>query len=224
MLPRVIMHNAVSVDGRVDWISPDLGQFYGLASTWREDVTLAGSETILTAEAMDGVSPEEVEASELQPSNPDDSRPLLAIVDSRGRLRNWLWWRKQPYWRDVVALCSHSTPSAYLDYLRERQVNYIVAGDDHVDLRVVLEEFNARYGAKVVRVDSGGTLNGALLRAGLVDEVSLMIDPSLVGGTTARSIFRAPDLTSPEGVIKLRLIGVERLGGEAVWLRYEVIK
>ena len=32
-----------------------------------------------------------------------------------------------------------------------------------------------------MRVDSGGALNGALLRAGLVDEISLLVHPVLVG-------------------------------------------
>lgn len=44
MLPRIILHNAVSIDGRTDWIDPDLGQFYEIASRWREDATLAGSD------------------------------------------------------------------------------------------------------------------------------------------------------------------------------------
>ncbi len=51
MLPRVIMHNAVSVDGRLDWIEPDLGAFYGIAAGFGEDATLVGSETILSAYA-----------------------------------------------------------------------------------------------------------------------------------------------------------------------------
>ena len=53
---------------------------------------------------------------------------------------------------------------------------------------------NSRFGVKVVRVDAGGTLIGQLLRQGLVNEVSLLIYPSLVGGETQSSIFRAPDL------------------------------
>jgi 2,5-diamino-6-(ribosylamino)-4(3H)-pyrimidinone 5'-phosphate reductase len=87
-----------------------------------------------------------------------------------------------------------------------------------------LEELNTRYGVKVVRVDSGGILNGVLLRAGLVDEVSVIVDPCLVGGTTPRSMFVAPDLTSAEGVLASRLIHVEPVRGDAVWLRYEVVK
>ena len=103
-------------------------------------------------------------------------------------------------------------------------MEYIIAGDDHVDLRAALEELNARHGVKVVRVDSGGTLNGVLLRAGLVDEISVLINPCLVGGTTPRSFFRAPDLTSPEGVIQLEMIHFEQLEGDVVWLRYDVVR
>ncbi len=123
-----------------------------------------------------------------------------------------------------LSLCSHSTPQEYLDYLQKRYIDYIVTGDDHVDLRAALEELNTCYGVKVVRVDSGGTLNGVLLRAGLVDEVSVLIYPSLVGGITPRSFFRAPDLTSSQGVIQLKLSHVEGLKGDVVWLRYAVVR
>jgi 2,5-diamino-6-(ribosylamino)-4(3H)-pyrimidinone 5'-phosphate reductase len=73
-------------------------------------------------------------------------------------------------------------------------------------------------------------LNGLLLRQGLVDEISLLIYPSLVGGETQSSIFRAPDLPlpaapswqAPEGVVSVHLIDAQRLKGDVMWLRYEV--
>lgn len=89
-------------------------------------------------------------------------------------------------------------------------------------MRAALEELNARYGVKVVRADCGGTLNGVLLREGLVDEVSLLISPSLVGGTEVRSIFIAPELEAARGVIDLSLRRMERLEGDVVWLLYQV--
>jgi 2,5-diamino-6-(ribosylamino)-4(3H)-pyrimidinone 5'-phosphate reductase len=222
MLPRVILHNAASADGRIDWFTPDLGQFYGLAGRWNEDATLAGCDTLLDAPEE---IPEEGEGA-LAPRQPDsaDTRPLLVVPDSRGRLRSWHWWREQPYWREGVALCSHTTPQSYLDYLKARHIDSIIAGDDHVDFRAALETLSDRYGVQTVRVDSGGTLNGVLLRAGLVDEVSLLVHPHFVGGLTLRSIFRAPDLTAPGGVVQLKLAHVERLDGDVVWLRYEVVK
>jgi 2,5-diamino-6-(ribosylamino)-4(3H)-pyrimidinone 5'-phosphate reductase len=127
-----------------------------------------------------------------------------------------------PYWRGGVAICSDSTPDDYLQYLAEVGVDCIVAGPEKVDLRAALEELNRRYGIQTVRVDSGGILNGALLRAGLVDEVSILVHPALVGGTSQRSMFRAPDLTSPDGVIPLALVSAEAIGESLVWLRYKV--
>lgn len=73
-------------------------------------------------------------------------------------------------------------------------------------------------------MDSGGILNGILLRLGLVDEVSVLIYPRLVGGSIQRSVFHAPDLNSSEGPIKLKQTHIEQLEGDVAWLRYEVIK
>jgi hypothetical protein len=41
---------------------------------------------------------------------------------------------------------------------------------------------------------------------------------------TPRSIFVAPDLVSPEGVIPLKLIHMEAMRGDTIWLRYEVVR
>lgn len=222
MLPRVILHNAVSADGRIDGFVPDIGQFYELAGGFKEDATLVGAETILNP--PEPIPPEDDHAFEPPQIDPKDPRPLLAVPDSRGRVRHWHFLRAQPYWRAMVALCSKTTPKEYFDYLRKRHVEWIVAGDDHVDMPAALEELNARYGTKVVRVDSGGTLNGVLLRAGLVHEISILIHPTLVGGTTPKSLFRGPDLASPDSAIPLKLIHAEEFESGAVWLRYEVLR
>jgi 2,5-diamino-6-(ribosylamino)-4(3H)-pyrimidinone 5'-phosphate reductase len=227
MLPRVILHNAVSLDGKIDGFPVDLYQYYELASTWKEDATLAGSDTFLKAA---NEAPPEDESALLPPKiDPNDRRPLLAVPDSRGRIRTWHYLRSLPYWRGFVALCSQSTPQDYLHYLKERHIDCIIAGEDHVDLRAALQEMNTRYGVRVVRVDAGGTLNGLLLRQGLVAEVSLLIYPSLVGGEKQSGIFIAPDLQfadlpeSQKKVISLKLMQIEQLKGEVIWLRYEVL-
>ena len=189
------------------------------------------SSTFLSAASE---APPEDKSAFLPPEvDPHDHRPLLVIPDSRGRIRTWHYLKNLPYWRHFVALCTENTPKDYLKYLEERHIDCINAGEDRVDLREALEELNLRYGVKVVRVDAGGTLNGLLLRQGLVSEVSLLIYPSLVGGETPSSIFRAPDLPAltsaqiaagagTEGVISLRLMGTERLKGDVLWLRYEI--
>lgn len=219
MLPRVIIHNQVSLDGRIDWFTPDIGLYYEIAARWQADAHLAGSNTIFNPD--EEIPPEEQDAFEPPRIDPNDHRPLLVVPDSGGKVRNWHVLRQMPYWRDIVALCSHGTPKEYLGYLEKRHIDHIVRGNERVDLRAALEELSSEYGVKTVLVDSGGTLNGVLLRAGLVDEISILISPNLVGGISSRSMFRAPDLTHAGDVIPLRLTHVETVRGGVIWLRYE---
>ncbi len=97
-----------------------------------------------------------------------------------------------------------------------------MAGKKNVDLRIALEQLNQRFDTQKVRVDSGGILNGVLLREGLVNEVSVIISPSLVGGVTPKTMYVAPDLETEEGVVGLNLAYVETIRDCYVWLRYKV--
>jgi 2,5-diamino-6-(ribosylamino)-4(3H)-pyrimidinone 5'-phosphate reductase len=224
MIPKIIIHNAVSVDGRIDNFDVDMGLYYELAKTWKEDATLVGSNTILKAQEQEEVPNEDESVFDTPKIDPEDKRPILVIPDGKGRVRFWHYIRKWPYWRHHITLCSKSTPKEYLDYLTIRHVECIIAGDEHVDLKAALEELNSRYEVKTVRVDSGGTLNGILLREGLVDEVSILVHPNLVGGTSSSSIFRAPDLISKEGLLNLKLIHLEEMKNDLIWVRYELIR
>ena len=222
MLPHVIIHNGLSADGRMDWLNMDLELYYKIAIGFQEDATLSGSNTIL---GSDEEIPDETEEDLKPPKvDPDDKRPILVIPDSKGRVRIWHALKRWPYWRKFVALITDSTPKEYIEYLDKRHVEHLVVGKDKVNLRAALEELNTRYGVKKVRTDSGGTLNGILLREGLVSEISILVNPCLVGGTSPKSIFRGPDLTGKDGVINLKLVHVEQLKDDVVWLRYEVMK
>jgi 2,5-diamino-6-(ribosylamino)-4(3H)-pyrimidinone 5'-phosphate reductase len=219
MLPRVFMSNAVSVDGRTTGFPWDIGLYYEMVGRGKADAHLAGSDTLLSsaAEEVPAVREDDKPPAEL----PDDGRPLLVVPDSHGRIRNWHVLQSAPYWRGAVALCSRATPGDYLEYLNKRRIGYIIAGEEHVDMRVALEELNARYGVRLVHLDSGGTLNGVMLRAGLVDEVHVLVHPCLVGGRPS-SIFRSQDAGSPETPIRLELVKYEELRDGIVWLQYAV--
>jgi 2,5-diamino-6-(ribosylamino)-4(3H)-pyrimidinone 5'-phosphate reductase len=181
-LPYVVVHVAVSIDGTIDGFEPDVARYYELASTWEEDVTLAGADTILAQEPMLADAPR---------PGPNENGPLLAVVDGRRRVTAWEALRQCGHWRDVVGL--HADDGG------------------RVDLAAAL----AGLEGDVVRVDSGGGLNGALLQAGLVDEVSLLVHPCIVGGDANRWHGSATDTA-------LEPIGVEALAGGLAWLRYRV--
>ena len=186
------------------------------------DTDISGSNTILKAQFSDDPQKElgQIYADWIK----KPIRPRFAIVDSKGRIKNWEIIKKQPFWKGYISLCSQETPKAHLEYLEELGIRYIIAGGHNVDLRVALEKLNAQFGTQKVRVDSGGILNGVLLREGLVDEVSVIISPSLVGGISPKTMFVAPDLESEEGVISLILVHIEKIRDRYVWLRYKVQK
>ncbi len=235
MKPRVILHNAVSADGRVDWFPADIGLFYELAATWHEDATLAGSGTILAAgggaeapspgadaSAPAAAPPAALGSGAETPAAPSDHRPILAVVDSRGQVKGWRTLLAAGYWRAGVALCSASTPADHLAWLSTQGIDRLVTGADRIDLAAALDGLAERFGVKTVRVDSGGKLNGELLRLGLVDEISLLVHPYLVGGKTPASMFRAADLVHEVGVLQLELLQSRKVKAGIVWLRYAV--
>lgn len=231
--PKVVIFNCTSLDGRMDGGvgTADMGLYYQLAASWKADAMLSGSNTILAAfsgaafaEQVEPPPPAEPAGENGNGAEELDSMaiPYLVVVDSRGRIHNWAQILAQPFWRKVIVLCSSATPPAYLDELASQGVTWIAAGEQRVDLRRALEILCAESGIRCLRVDSGGVLNGALLRAGLVDEVSVLLTPLLVGGESPRSLFVAPDATSPEQTIPLRLAHCEQVGEGRVWLRYQV--
>jgi 2,5-diamino-6-(ribosylamino)-4(3H)-pyrimidinone 5'-phosphate reductase len=196
--PRVVVHVAVSLDGATTGFAPDVGTFYELAATWREDVTLTGADTILAQE--------EALASAPRPG-PAPAGPLLAVVDSRARVRQWTALRDAGHWSDVLAVSSERTS-------RPDDPPELVVGRDRVDLSGLLTALGRRPGVRVVRVDSGGRLTGALLADGLVDEISLLVHPVLAGAGHPRWYGDSPRAAA------LTFDACRPLPGGLVWLRH----
>ena len=224
MLPWVILYNAVSLDGRITGFDADVELYYELASGWDVDAVLMGSNTVLTGFGLKPgqIIGESEVAFQPRKKEEEDDRPLLVVPDSKGQIRIWSELLKMPYIRDVLVLCSRSTPSEYLDFLDERYIDYLVVGYQHVDLEVALEELNTKFDVKKIRIDSGGVLNGVLLRAGLVDEVRLLVHPELVGGDKTNSIFQEMGLDDWNTPIKLKLDNVEKIKDDIIYLKYKV--
>jgi 2,5-diamino-6-(ribosylamino)-4(3H)-pyrimidinone 5'-phosphate reductase len=222
MLPYVIVHNAISVDGRLDLIQPDLGLYYKIAANFNEDATLVGSGTMLSASDDEGKEDERV--YEKPRIDAKDTRPILFIVDSKGLVRNWHVMKTAGYWKNFVALCSERTPKDYFTYLSERHIEWIMTGTEKVDLPKALEKIYLTYGVRRIRVDSGGILNGVLLRHHLVDEISILIHPQVVGGDTPKSLFVDSNPWSEKDTSEMILKNVERFDNNILWLCYQVLK
>ena len=95
-----------------------------------------------------------------------------------------------------------------------------------LNLSNLFERLRRDFGIERITVQSGGELNCALLRAGLIDRVSLVLAPLLVGGRTTPTIIDGEALHSIEelGELRpLRLLKCKELLNSYVYLEYEVI-
>lgn len=145
----------------------------------------------------------------------------LVVVDSRGRMRSG-YKGDEASGSAMLHLVSRATPPAYLAFLQRERIPYLIAGDERVDLPTVMEKLKAKLNVEHLLSMAGGRLNGALLRAGLVDEVNILFTPRLIGGFDTPALFDSPDLEEDEWPTPLALVSVEVRADGNLWVRYGV--
>jgi riboflavin biosynthesis pyrimidine reductase len=123
----------------------------------------------------------------------------------------------------ILVILTEQVSDSHLAGLRADGVSYIFAGAGEIDLAVALETLNRELGIVHLMLEGGGGANGALLRAGLVDEISLVISPTIDGSTGAPTVFNSGDVDlGPAPIESMTLASHEVLDGGAVWLRYRL--
>ncbi len=91
-------------------------------------------------------------------------------------------------------------------------VAVLPGGNGQVDLPAMLRDL-AQRGCNEVLVEAGSVLNGALLRAGLVDELLLYVAPQLLGDA-ARGMAQLGELTDLGQRVGMRWQEVRQVGGD----------
>lgn len=142
------------------------------------------------------------------------------VIDPDGKIA---WGRRDIGGEPIVVLLTEKVGNAHLAGLRDDGVGYLFAGSDTFDLPLALEVIGRELGVDLLLLEGGGGINGSVLRAGLIDEVSLVLEPAIDGSTSGPSVF---DGGRPgEGIPRLAgltLIGCTKLEGDVLWLRYVI--
>lgn len=226
--PRVIVHMASSIDGRIQerrW-SPFEGDV-GYETVHGE---LGGQAWMCGRVTMRGYT-------RGSPADDRDPTPVArtdhiattdagghaVALDFSGRL-HW-GWRNDIDGDHVVVVLGETVADAHLNGLIASGVSYVFAGTDRLDLALALGKLRALFGIERLLVEGGGGLNGAFLKAGLVDEISLLLAPAVDGGRGVPALF---DYDVTEGDVPVRkgvtltLSGCDPLPNGVVKLRYQV--
>ena len=225
--PRVICHMTASVDGRIvadGWpASDDVRREYEVVhASFDADGWICGR---VTMEPFAGGvrSPGEVARRHRGGSPrddftaPGDFDSFAFAVDASGRLA---WTTNDIDGDHVVAILSERVSDEYLASLRALGVSYILAGAHDVDLALALDRIAARFAVRTLMLEGGGRINGGMLRAGLIDELSLLIAPVADGRMGMPALFDVDE----DDVVPHRLVldAMERRDGGLVWLHYTV--
>ncbi len=117
-----------------------------------------------------------------------------------------------------------SNPRHPAVHVEDARLDIMDAGGS-VDFAQLFGEL-ARRGVQQLTVQSGGTLNATLVRSVLINYVSVVIAPVLVGGNSTPTLVDGPPVNGQDELALLRplkLLDVERLNHSYLHLRYAVL-
>jgi len=150
-----------------------------------------------------------------------DAAAYGVVLDAHGKIA---WGRTDIGDDPIVAVLTAQASDAHVTGLRQDGVSYIFAGEQDLDLGLALEILNRELGIQRVLLEGGGVTNGAFLRAGLIDEISLAIFPAVDGAKGAPCVFDSGDdeASAPAPLRSMTLESSQVLEGGVVWLRYRL--
>lgn len=97
---------------------------------------------------------------------------------------------------------------------------------DEVDFTNLFEQMRNKYQAEKITIQSGGTLNAELLRNKLIDEVSIVIAPCLVGGSNTATLVDGNSHQTETDLLNIRPLKLKEaktLNNSYLHIRYAVI-
>ncbi|MES1178259.1 MAG: dihydrofolate reductase family protein [Myxococcales bacterium] len=230
MKPYVICHMLISLDGRIHpsrWTqSPDGDRNVWSSAYEQVHETLEGDAWLVGRVTMAEMS----KATAHPPEGPftvarphhfaqRDADSYAIAFDRSGKLH----FSKPDIGGDhVVVLLGPGVPDSHLAELAMDGVSYVVAEDEAMAARPLLELLGTELGLERLLVEGGGNVNGALMAAGVVDELSVLLAPAVDGAVGITGLFEVPDARGLAGKAQLRLTSNETLEHGMVHLRYAV--
>ena len=207
--PYIRCKLAMSLDGRTAMSSGESKWITGAAA--REDVhrlrarssaIMSGIGTVLADDPSLTVRLEGEEAI---------TQPLRIVLDPHLSTPEDAKFLKQPGNSLIVTACDEA---GVQERLRRAgaEVLFLPKGKDAVDL-VALMHYLAEREINEILMETGATLSGAILRAGIIDELIVYMAPKLMGDN-ARGLFHTPGLELLADAVALDIQDVRAVGDD----------
>ena len=205
--PYVRCKLAMSLDGRTamasgesKWITSDAARMDVQRLRAQSSAIVTGAGTILADDPAMTVRLDRV-----------SRQPLRVIIDSNLSTPTTATILQQPG-KTVILTCSDDEDAMQELQSAGAQVVVLEKANSRVDLPAVLE-YLAKQNINEVLLETGATLSGAMLQAGLIDELIVYVAP-VVMGDDARGLFKVPGLEQMANRIELTIKDVHRIGDD----------
>ena len=222
MRPYIICHMMSLLDGRIDCdVTEQIeggDEYYEALGQLGCPSTLMGRVTMQMHYAL----PEPFDAEDKSSIGNEQchaairAKGYIVAIDTMGKLR---WPQNQFDGMPLLVITSEACPKEYHDTLTKQHISWVATGKDGIDLPKAMEILCKEFGVERLSVTGGGNINGAFLKAGLLDEVSMMWCPGIDGRKGMAAAFDGLD--ADIAPTKLQLMSVERMG-ETIWAKYKV--
>lgn len=231
--PEVICHLLCSLDGKIDGgffespeIKPYLSAYGQIRSEFDYQAILNGTITCSEIYA-DGYLKKAPESSEQIPrqdwlSKIEPDKKMALCLDPLGQLnfkQNRI--RKGEETFQLVSILTESVQDGYLAFLRRKEIPYLFAGKDDLDIPLLLDKLSRDLGIETLLITGGGILDWSFLQAGYIDMLSVVQVPLVSAETKAASLFDRSRWADRNLTVPFYLNSVERIEPDGLWLVYE---
>lgn len=190
--PYIICHMVTSIDGKVTGdflyrpeceIATEI--YYDINRNLKSNGFICGRVT-MESSFTNGWNPDlsNYEPKEKMDYVPDNLSGFYAVAfDTNGKLG----WKSNVIIDDdpgyggaqIIEVLSKQIDERYLGYLKSMEIPYIFAGEDKIDVDLALFKLKKLIGAKTLLLEGGSIINGAFERAKIIDELSLVVAPTV---------------------------------------------
>lgn len=221
--PYISCYMMTSIDGRIDCEMtgklPGVEEYYPLLAELNFDAVISGRVTAELEIAEKGKFINEKFTcldNGTFSNKADSSKKFEVIVDTKGTL---LWKNNNEYDKNILIITSEQVSKEYLEYLDKKNISYIVAGKETIDLARAMEILKDTFNVEKVGVVGGPTINTAFLDAGLLDEIIILIGAGIDGRASYPVVFYSENDNRP--LLPMELVEVKQYNSGAVLIKYK---
>ena len=211
--PYIICHMLTSLDGKVTGkfledkkIEHLIDEYYKIHSELKGDGFACGKNTFLEGFVKDN----KVDFSKYKDMKVDKNEDYIYEKISECKYfavsfdrKGTLCWKENnlkddlPFYDNshIIQVMTKKVSEEYLAFLRSLGISYIICGEDDIDIELCLEKLRMKFGIKTLLLEGGSLLNGSFMKAGVIDEISLVQSP-ITGEKDDKSLFNEGSIES----------------------------